>query len=251
MADPSSSSPSGRVAVLAESFLDRYRKGERPALAEYTDRYPELADEIRLVFPAMVEMERLGPLPGAAEPTGPFADGAPADGPAIRQIGDYLVLREIGRGGMGVVYEAEQASLGRHVALKVLPGHVRLDPKLRERFRREARAAAKLHHTNIVPVFGVGAPASARAWVSARLVGLTSHVAIEHPSAASWMTSSLPIPDPPPVTTARFPRNDSMLTPIDARVRLSVARPVRAVSGTPKRGGDPGSAGGGRPVRCS
>ena len=139
----SSSSPSGRVAVLAESFLDRYRKGERPALAEYTDRYPELADEIRLVFPAMVEMERLGPLPGAADPTGPFADGEPADGPAIRQIGDYLVLREIGRGGMGVVYEAEQASLGRHVALKVLPGHARLDAKLRERFRREARAAAQ------------------------------------------------------------------------------------------------------------
>src|SRR4029077_8932310 len=80
----------------------------------------------------------------------------PARRPAIRQIGDYLVLREIGRGGMGVVYEAEQASLGRHVALKVLPGHARLDAKLRERFRREARAAAKLHHTNIVPVFGVG-----------------------------------------------------------------------------------------------
>ena len=55
-----------------------------------------------------------------------------------------------------MVYEAEQASLGRHVALKVLPGHARLDAKLRERFRREARAAAKLHHTNIVPVFGVG-----------------------------------------------------------------------------------------------
>jgi len=156
MPDASSSSPSGRVAVLAESFLERYRKGERPALAEYTARYPELADEIRFVFPALVEMERLGPLPGMGEPTGPFADGEPADGPPIRQIGDYLVIREIGRGGMGVVYEAEQASLGRHVALKVLPGHARLDAKLRERFRREARAAARLHHTNIVPVFGVG-----------------------------------------------------------------------------------------------
>src|SRR5205823_9902268 len=90
------------------------------------------------------------------EPTGSFDGRVSAEAPVIRQIGDYLVIREIGRGGMGVVYEAEQESLGRHVALKVLPGCARLDPKLRERFRREARAAARLHHTNIVPVFGVG-----------------------------------------------------------------------------------------------
>ena len=57
---------------------------------------------------------------------------------------------------MGVVYEAEQVSLGRRVALKVLPGHVAGDRKALERFRREAKAAARLHHTNIVPVFEVG-----------------------------------------------------------------------------------------------
>jgi serine/threonine protein kinase len=71
-------------------------------------------------------------------------------------LGDYRILREIGRGGMGVVYEAEQESLCRHVALKVLPGHALLDPRQVARFHREARAAARLHHTNIVPVFGVG-----------------------------------------------------------------------------------------------
>jgi WD40 repeat protein/serine/threonine protein kinase len=72
-----------------------------------------------------------------------------------KQFGDYRIVREIGRGGMGIVYEAEQVSLGRRVALKVLPAQ-HLDPLLRRRFEREAKAAARLHHTNIVPVFGVG-----------------------------------------------------------------------------------------------
>ena len=66
------------------------------------------------------------------------------------------MIREVGRGGMGVVYEAEQVSLGRRVALKTLPNAVARDHKALERFRREARAAARLHHTNIVPVFEVG-----------------------------------------------------------------------------------------------
>src|SRR5207302_4345693 len=66
------------------------------------------------------------------------------------------IIREIGHGGMGVVYEAEQVSLGRHVALKVLPKQALADSKQKSRFNREARAAAKLHHTNIVPVFGNG-----------------------------------------------------------------------------------------------
>ena len=77
-------------------------------------------------------------------------------GPTPDQLGDYRILREIGRGGMGVVYEAEQGSLGRRVALKVLPPHALANPVQVRRFEREARAAGRLHHTNIVPVFGVG-----------------------------------------------------------------------------------------------
>jgi serine/threonine protein kinase len=76
--------------------------------------------------------------------------------PALTRLGDFRILREVGRGGMGVVVEAEQVSLGRRVALKVLPEKRLTDARARQRFEREARAAAKLHHTNIVPVFGFG-----------------------------------------------------------------------------------------------
>lgn len=71
-------------------------------------------------------------------------------------LGDFRIIREIGRGGMGIVYEAEQESLGRRVALKVISDPSLASPNVLRRFQREAQAAARLHHTNIVPVFGVG-----------------------------------------------------------------------------------------------
>jgi serine/threonine protein kinase/tetratricopeptide (TPR) repeat protein/WD40 repeat protein len=149
-----SNSDRNPIEELAEEFAERYRRGERPSLTEYTDKHPGLAEEIRDLFPALVCIEQLKPAP--ADVTGAY-DGGPV--PAKRRLerlGDYRILREVGRGGMGIVYEAEQVSLGRHVALKVLPSQGLTNPTFLERFRREARAAARLHHTNIVPVFGVG-----------------------------------------------------------------------------------------------
>jgi serine/threonine protein kinase/WD40 repeat protein/Tfp pilus assembly protein PilF len=146
------SSESDPLDGPAEEFLARYRRGERPALTEYEERFPALAQRIRALFPTLVEMERAGSLPG----DGPAVPGIPAhpgDGAPAR-IGEFRILRTVGAGGMGVVYEAVQESLSRHVALKVLTPNRR--ESYLERFRREARAAAKLHHTNIVPVFGVG-----------------------------------------------------------------------------------------------
>ncbi len=136
---------------LADEFAERYRRGERPALEEYIDRQPELADDIREFFPAMLVMEQVNE--ARAEVSEPSAAGPL---PALERLGDFRIIREIGHGGMGVVYEAEQVSLGRHVALKVLPRQVLADAKTKRRFEREAKAAARLHHTNIVPVFGVG-----------------------------------------------------------------------------------------------
>ena len=92
------------VGRLGDDFVARFRRGERPAVSEYTDRNPQYADEIRLLFPALVIMEDVAP-------TGP---GGVAQQPAldrrretISQLGDYRIVREVGRGGMGIVYEAE------------------------------------------------------------------------------------------------------------------------------------------------
>jgi eukaryotic-like serine/threonine-protein kinase len=151
MSTSSGSRDYGRFDELAEEFAERFRRGERPSLQEYVDRLPGMAEEIREMFPALVEVEQAD-----GDARGDLVPPPPPVTPHLRQIGDYRILREVGRGGMGVVYEAEQISLGRRVAVKILLGQVVGDRKSLERFRREAKAAARLHHTNIVPVFEVG-----------------------------------------------------------------------------------------------
>ena len=128
---------------LAQEFADRYRRGEWPSLSDYARRYPEHAERIRQIFPAMVAMERLG---SAEEWSGTAAEAYRRPEPPLDRLGEYRILRELARGGMGIVYEAVQESLGRHVALKVLPFHRLVRESQLERFRREARAAARLHH---------------------------------------------------------------------------------------------------------
>jgi len=146
--DSSTTSDAERQALdeLAEQFFEERRAGAAVTVEDYAARHPELADEIRRVLPALIGLERAVP------------QGSPSASPAppVERLGEYTIVREIGRGGMGVVYEATQETLGRHVALKVLPPQAVLDPRYLERFRREAQAAASLQHPNIVPVIGVG-----------------------------------------------------------------------------------------------
>src|SRR5438445_5699834 len=105
MTTSSGSGDYGLFDVLAEEFAERYRRGERPSLQEYIDRCPAMGDEIRELFPALVEVEQAEEvLDGSA---GRLASPPM---PPLRQVGDYRVVREVGRGGMGVVYEAEQVS---------------------------------------------------------------------------------------------------------------------------------------------
>src|SRR5262245_5682426 len=142
------------VELLADEFLARHKRGEKPTIKEYCDRHPGLADEIRDVFEALLMVEDLKP--GSSDLSASPGAAVRVDGKRLEQVGDYRILCEIGRGGMGVVYEAEQQALGRRVALKVLPRASAADGSAQVRFQREAKAAARLHHTNIVPVFDVG-----------------------------------------------------------------------------------------------
>src|SRR5262245_36461906 len=150
-----SSDPDARhpIEELAEQFLECYRRGERPEVSDFTRRYPERSEEIHDLFAALVLMEE-------AVNRDTTKDGTPLEsevtGAKSERLGHYRILREVGRGSMGVVYEALQEQLGRFVALKVLPPEYASKPIYRVRFEREARSAARLHHTNIVPVFDVG-----------------------------------------------------------------------------------------------
>ncbi len=142
------------VADLAEEFVDLHRQGQRPLIDDYVRPHPHLENQIRDLFPTLLVVEDLAPERDASivgEEARPLI--TPTN---LESLGDFRILQELGRGGMGVVYEAEQVSLGRRVALKVLQHRDLPDAKHRIRFQREARSAARLHHTNIVPVFGVG-----------------------------------------------------------------------------------------------
>jgi serine/threonine protein kinase/tetratricopeptide (TPR) repeat protein len=142
-----------RVLRAVEEYAELLRGGERPDRAAFVARYPDIADALarcldglEFVHAAGNELSRPG--------TGP-ADGADLLLSGV-PLGDFRLIREIGRGGMGIVYEAEQLSLGRRVALKVLPYAATMDARHLQRFKNEARAAASLHHEHIVPVYGVG-----------------------------------------------------------------------------------------------
>ena len=138
------------VSQIADEFAEQLRQGQQPEIDEYTRQHPQLARILEQVLRSVEVMCSL-----TAEPslTGEL------EGPESQsrgQLGDFRIVGEIGRGGMGVVYEAEQISLGRRVALKVLPFAALVDPRQLQRFQNEARAAASLDHPNIVHVYSVG-----------------------------------------------------------------------------------------------
>ena len=131
---------SEELVRLLDDYLTQLKAGKSPDRARLLAEHPELASQLQACLVGLEFIARGG---NAAE--------------APRQLGGFRVLREVGRGGMGVVYEAEDLVLGRRVALKVLRFGALCSPEAVERFEREAATVARLHHTNIVPIFSVGA----------------------------------------------------------------------------------------------
>ena len=143
-----------RLELLVEEAARELQAGNLKDLTRFIAAHPEYSNELRELLPAVELLVHLGNQAEGAS-TGAVAKSVIAPLPC-EQLGDFKLIREIGRGGMGVVYEAEQISLGRRVALKVLPFAAILDNQHLARFHNEARAAATLDHPHIVSVYSVG-----------------------------------------------------------------------------------------------
>ncbi len=138
-----------KLDQIAEEFSASIRRGEQPTIDDYVAKYPDPSGMLRDLLASIEMIEGL-------KPQSTNSGAANHESPGIERLDDYNIVREIGRGGMGIVFEAIHQSLQRRVAVKVLATGLLGDTKHLARFRREARAAARLRHTNIVGVFGVG-----------------------------------------------------------------------------------------------
>ena len=143
------------LGALIDELTDRLQGGEAVDLEACVRLHPGHEGQIRGLFPALEMMAALGRRSADGGASGqPPPGGDPRLDSGV--LGDYRIVREVGRGGMGIVFEAVQVPLGRRVALKILPLAAAVDPRHLQRFQLEAQAAAHLHHPHIVPIFAVG-----------------------------------------------------------------------------------------------
>ncbi|MEN6452185.1 MAG: bifunctional serine/threonine protein kinase/MFS transporter [Thermoguttaceae bacterium] len=141
-----------RALSLLDAYLAELQAGGRPDRAALLREHPELASALD----CLDALEVLAPPGDGSPPCGEPSSNAAMNGALPRDFGPYELIREIGRGGMGVVYEARQKDLDRSVAIKmILAGHL-ASPELVRRFQAEAKAAARLRHSNIVHIHDVG-----------------------------------------------------------------------------------------------
>src|SRR5882724_1844601 len=174
-----------RLIAAVREYMALLEAGVHPSRHEFLARYPEIAAELSTCLDGLAFVHS-----AAAQMQGPATAHADDESATAKPLGDFKLLREIGRGGMGVVYEAVQLSLGRRVAVKVLPFAATLDARHLQRFRNEAQAAAQLHHTNIVPVYAVGCERSVHYYAMQFIEGQSLAEVIKQMRAISKGTDS-------------------------------------------------------------
>jgi hypothetical protein len=205
-AEPSFADPPVNDALVVQAvreYLALVESGNKPDRCTFAARYPEVAEALAeclggldFVQAAVPELSRSG--------VGHEAVSGERD--LVRQdgtLGDFRIVSEVGKGGMGIVYEAEQISLRRRVALKVLPFAATMDQRHLQRFHNESRAAACLHHNNIVPVYFVGCERSVHFYAMQFIEGqsLAELIAAQRHDPASGVAGE------PPETTTKAGRN--------------------------------------------
>jgi len=242
-ADSLPASTQDELAAVLEQYVTDLEQGRAPQLDELTAAHPHLAsllpeylEGVRLIHDALAkeppaadphgEVDQLAEreeLAKECELTPPAPHVLPekseaGDPPTAGQIGDYELVRELGRGGMGIVYEARQISLNRRVALKMLPFAAVLDERQIARFRTEAQAAAGLHHPHIVPVFAVGQERGVHFYAMQFVDGQSLGQAIKELRAAGMTpgNSSAATPAAAPSTATSSAANSHSATTADA-----------------------------------
>ncbi|QEH32153.1 Serine/threonine-protein kinase PrkC [Aquisphaera giovannonii] len=208
------------VAGALEEYSRLLRRGRRPGRAEFLAKYPEIAealgeclDGLEMVQAAAFDFSPCRSAGEAVALDGPEGHGS---------LGEFRLIREIGRGGMGVVYEAEQVTLGRRVALKVLPGPASMDARHCRRFQMEAQAAGLLHHEHIVPVYAVGEDRGTPYFAMQLIDGPSLARVIEELAAS-----------PRPGRAGSAPDADADARPVDDRTDGRAA-PSAATAATPR-----------------
>ena len=140
-----------QIEVLASEYADKARQGQNPSIDSYIERYPEMEAQIRELFPMVAALEQW-----KSDRESEVLRAQLPDQFKLKQLGNCRLVREIGRGGMGVVFEAFEGNIERQVAVKLLPWRISMVPHRQERFEREAQTIALLRHPNIVPIFRFG-----------------------------------------------------------------------------------------------
>jgi serine/threonine protein kinase len=230
-----------RLHEVLLAYLEADARGQAPDMREFLDAHAEFAEELseflacRQRVESIVAPLRAADSSGKPNPTDgrdrtppptlpPALLGPEHEAPRPCLLGDFRLVREIGRGGMGIVYEAEQVSLNRRVAVKVLPFAAALDPKQLHRFKNEAQTAALLHHPNIVPVHAVGSESGVHYFAMQLIQGqsLSAFIDERQPEESHDRKET--------VLTHRFARNDkSNSTARDARIAELGMRAAQAL----------------------